>query len=172
LPARQRRDRQDGSIDLVAISHSAVFHEKTHVVATIENAMEEASTSRDGGVSGRYRTGAPHYTAHSDLARLSNANSVRCRWSWQALAVGSVHYPERESVDAFDARTVQLLEAVAVLLGPLIEMKADTQRLLAGRLVDNSRSGLKALFGPRRPALKLAALAWFLCCLAFSFCER
>ena len=30
---------------------------------------------------------------------------------------------------------------------------------MAGRLIDNSRAGLAALLGPRRPGLKLAAIA-------------
>ena len=148
------------NIKLAAISHSAVFHEKAHVVAAIENAMEEALDQNAAVAVPPVSDSDRRITlAHRDLARMSNAVSVASVVMASAGRQVGVITLERDTAEAFDARTVRLLEAVAVLLGPLIEMKADTQRLLAGKLVDNTQSGLRALFGPRRPALKLAAVA-------------
>jgi multidrug efflux pump subunit AcrA (membrane-fusion protein) len=151
---------KDNGIRLAVISHSAVFHEKAHVVATIENAMEEAlDQSASIALPPVPASERRIALAHRDLARQSGANSVASVVMASAGRPVGVITLERDSVDAFDGRTVQLLEAVAVLLGPLLEMKADTQRLIAGKLADKTSSGLKALFGPRRPAVKLAAAA-------------
>jgi len=54
---------KDGSIDLVAISHSAVFPRKNS--RRRDDRKCDGGGARPvgyGGVSGRYRTGAPHYT--------------------------------------------------------------------------------------------------------------
>jgi multidrug efflux pump subunit AcrA (membrane-fusion protein) len=107
--------------------------------------------------------------AHRDLARLSNSMSVASVVMASAGRLVGVITLERDGAEAFDSRTIQLLEAVAVLLGPLIEMKADTQRLLAGKLVDNTQFGLRALFGPRRPALKLTAVVVVACAIFIIF---
>jgi multidrug efflux pump subunit AcrA (membrane-fusion protein) len=151
---------KDNGIRLAVISHSAVFQEKSHVIATIENAMEEALDQSSSVVVPPAPNSERRIAlAHGELGRESGANSVASVVMASAGRPVGVITLERDSVDAFDGRTVQLLEAVAVLLGPLLEMKADTQRLIAGKVVDKTKSGLQALFGPRHPAVKLAAVA-------------
>jgi len=150
---------RDNGIRLAVISHSAVFQEKAHVVAAIENAMEEA-LDQSASVTVPPAPGAERHIslAHRDLARQFGANSVASVVMASAGRPVGVITLERDNVDAFDARTLHLLEAVAVLLGPLLEMKADTQRLIAGKIVDKTSSGLRAVFGPGRPAVKLAVV--------------
>src|SRR5262249_41167782 len=52
-----------------------------------------------------------------------------------------------------------LLEVIAALVGPQLSTKSQTDKLIAGRAVHVANSSFKALFGPRRPALKIAAIA-------------
>jgi RND family efflux transporter MFP subunit len=58
----------------------------------------------------------------------------------------------------FDAPALALLELVATTTGPVIALKAQTERPVAGALADALWRGVTALIGPRRPVLKLLAL--------------
>jgi hypothetical protein len=149
--------RRGKDIKVVALSHSAVFQENAHVVAAIANAMEEA-LDQSGSIVVPPIPACERCIslAHRDLARLSGACTVASVVMAGAGRRVGVITLERDSADAFDTRSVQLLEAVAVLVGPLIDVKARNHRLVSGRLADGASNGLKALFGPRRPTLKLA----------------
>jgi multidrug efflux pump subunit AcrA (membrane-fusion protein) len=54
---------------------------------------------------------------------------------------------------------LQFAEAAAALLGPNIALQRRANRLLAGRIIDRVGDGLVALFGPRRPGLKLGVIS-------------
>ncbi len=147
------------SIRLTAISHSAVFHEKTHVVASIENAMEEALDQRRSvSVPETPSTARRTAIAHADLAKAAGAQSVISVLMTGAGRPVGVLTLERDRGDTFDARDIQLLEAAAAMLGPLFELKVDANRLIAGRAVGGARGTFAALLGRRHPALKLAAI--------------
>jgi len=154
-----RRDH----IDLLAISHSAVFQQKAHIVKAIENAMEEAIDQNAAiavmppSASGRTPQDHRISLAHQDLAKVVSAHSVASVVIMNAgQSIGAMTF-ERDTADAFDSRTIELLEAVAVLLGPMFAMKADADRLVAGRLIRRATKTIKALVGPDRPSLKIAA---------------
>lgn len=147
-------------VRLAALSHSAVTREKAQTVAAMLNAMEECyDQSAPVAWPATEATETVIALAHRDLAKLSGADSVCSAPMTSAGRRVGVITLEREGAEAFDARSIQLIEAVAALIGPLLEMKAGAERLIAGRAADKTASGLAALFGPRRPALKLAALA-------------
>ena len=147
-----------GHMRLAAISHSAVFEKKTNLVETIENAMEETSVQREAvtlpGISSAERRIS---LAHRELMRMTASTSVASVVMTSANRVVGAITLERDSGTAFDASTVRLLEAVAHLLGPLVEMKAERHRLISGRLIDAVGSSVTALVGRRRPVIKLAA---------------
>ena len=63
---------------------------------------------------------------------------------------------ERHRDAPFSAEELQLAETVATLTGPLIGLHAEEHRWISGRLRDAAATALAALFGPARPALKLA----------------
>ncbi len=147
-------------VRLAAISHSAVFEKRTNLVETIENAMEEALVQREAvTLPNASSTERRISLAHQELMKLTASESVASVVMTSANRAVGVITLERDSGAAFDAPTVHLLEAVAHLLGPLVEMKAERQRLVGGRLVDAVGSSWTALLGPRRPAIKLAAAA-------------
>ena len=155
--------KPDGSVSLFAISHSATFKSDARLVAAIESAMEEAVEQRATVTypplltSGRVRVMAQ--CALAEQASNPGASVISfVLASGSGNVVGAITL-ERHAGPAFDQATLQMAEAVAALLGPVVALHARSSRLVAGRLIDNSRAGLAALLGPRRPGLKLAAIA-------------
>jgi len=151
-----RNDR----VRLVAISHSAWFQRNSRLVSAIENAMQEALDQHASVVlppvaSTHRRVAAAHValvTVASDVTVASVVMTSRGR------RIGALTL-ERSKGEPFGQETIELSETVASVIGPVLEMKSDARRWLAGRIVDGTIDGLKALLGPRRPSLKLAALA-------------
>lgn len=170
LATRFRCDRtsvglhnSDGTVRLLAISHSATFKKDASLVAAIETAMEEAveqSTTvpyPPDPASGRIVA-----IAHGALAGHASASGASVASVILASGSGSVVGAitlERHAGPAFDQPTLQTAEAMAALLGPVVALHERSNRLLGGRLIDKLRAGLAALLGPRRPALKLVVTA-------------
>jgi Barrel-sandwich domain of CusB or HlyD membrane-fusion/GAF domain len=148
-----------GGIKLVAISHSAVFQEKSHAVAFLENAMEEALDQNASLVVPEVGASERRITlAHTDLAKQSGSQSVLSVAMVSAGRAVGVITMQRDRGDVFDPRSVALAEAVAVLLGPIFELKGEATRFIAGRAADRTASAWKAVFGPGHPAVKLAVI--------------
>jgi RND family efflux transporter MFP subunit len=151
-----RNDR----VRLVTISHSAWFQRNSRLVSAIENAMQEALDQHASVVLPpvaltHRRVAAAHVdlvTVASDVAVASVVMTSRGR------RIGALTL-ERSKGEPFDQETIELSETVASVIGPVLEMKLEARRWFAGRIVDGTVDGLKALLGPRRPSLKLAALA-------------
>ena len=146
--------RRNGSIRLRAISHSASFKNEGRLVDAIENAMEEAVDQRssvayppvalDGtcGHNGASRSRGA-LSGHPDAALMS---VVLADSQGQ---VGRRHHLRAPSGKAFDNETLQLAEAMAALLGPIVRLQMRANRPIAGRIVDSAGEGLTALLGAR-----------------------
>jgi hypothetical protein len=178
LAARLGADRvsvgvmqRNGGIRLRAISHSASFKHQGRLVDAIEDAMEEAVDQRSSvaypPLPSTERAVTLAHRAFTDIIRVSGASllSVVMPGS-KGQPVGAIVF-ERHRAESFDLDALKLAEAIAALLGPVVELQLRANRLLAGRLIDNAGGGFAALLGPRRPALKLGvigviALALFL----------
>ncbi|WP_137180350.1 HlyD family efflux transporter periplasmic adaptor subunit [Roseomonas sp. AR75] len=144
---------------LVAVSHTAWFEEKAQTVAAIEAAMEEV-LDQDSAVllPSLPETARRIAVAAAELARLSGATAVASIPLTAGARTVGVLTLEREG-EAFDATTLRMLEAVGHALGPLIAAKAEGEKLVTGRIATMAGDALRAVFGPRRPALKLALVA-------------
>jgi multidrug efflux pump subunit AcrA (membrane-fusion protein) len=148
------------NVRLIAMSHSAVFNERTQIVSTIENAMEEAADQNAAvAVPAIPKTERRITLAHEDLAKRLGGSAVVSVIMTNGMRCIGVILLERPRDNAFDDATVEVLEAVAALVGPGLETKSETNKLIAGRAISSMRAGLKALFGPGRPAFKLASVA-------------
>jgi multidrug efflux pump subunit AcrA (membrane-fusion protein) len=169
LAARLKSDRvslgvarRDGSIRLRAISHSASFKNQSRLVDAIENAMEEALDQRSSvaypPLPSTQRAVTMAHRALTESLRVSGASvvSVVMR-SGNGEQVGAITF-ERHRKESFDVEDLKLAEATAVLLGPVVALQLRANRLIAGRVIDRVSDGLAALFGPRRPALKLGVM--------------
>jgi RND family efflux transporter MFP subunit len=78
---------------------------------------------------------------------------------------------ERNRPPAFDADSVELCQVLGALLAPALQSKLAAERWFAGRMVDTLAQWRDRLLGPRRPALKLGALALLLVALVLAFAD-
>jgi hypothetical protein len=169
LAARLRCDRvavgvirRNGSVRLRAISHSASFKGQGRLVDAIENAMEEALDQRSSvAYPPLHSTERAVTMAHRALAEIvkvlgTSLISVVLADSKGEL-IGAITF-ERHHNGSFDREALQLAEAIAALLGPMVGLQLRANKLLAGRIIDRVGDGFTALIGPRRPGLKLGVV--------------
>jgi hypothetical protein len=129
------------------------------MIAALEQAMEEAAEQR-----ATIRLPA----APGSAVRIQVAHEALAA-SWEAHgAFTTVPLVTEERVagaitllhDAPPAEPmVQLGEAIAALLGPILEHKRRARRLVSGRIADAAKDGLALLAGPRHLAWKLGGVA-------------
>jgi Barrel-sandwich domain of CusB or HlyD membrane-fusion len=169
LAARLRCDRvsvgvirRNGSIRLRAISHSASFKGQGRLVDAIENAMEEALDQRSSvaypPLPSTERVVTMAHRALTEVIRVQGVSLISIVMAdSKGKLVGAITF-ERHRSELFDKEALQLTEAIAALLGPILGLQLRANRLLAGRIVDRVDDGLISLFGPRRPGLKLGVI--------------
>lgn len=145
-----------GRVRILALSHSAFFEKKSQLVASLENAMDEALDQRQSvtwplmeGISTSCIA-----VAHKNLAGQGAACSV-VLWS-RGKGVGTLLF-ERQSEKPFSGEEVRSFEAIAGLLGPMLDSRIDLHNWFAGRLADGVRKGWRQFKDPRRPAFKIVA---------------
>ena len=169
LAARLRCDRvsvgvirRNGSIRLRAISHSASFKGQGRLVDAIENAMEEALDQRSSvaypPLPSTERAVTMAHRALTEIIRVQGTSLISVVMAdGKGEPVGAITF-ERHRNESFDKEALQLAEAIAALLGPIVGLQLRANRLLAGRIIDRVDDGLISLFGPRRPGLKLGVI--------------
>ena len=169
LAARLRCDRvsvgvirRNGSIRLRAISHSASFKGQGRLVDAIENAMEEALDQRSSvaypPLPSTKRAVTMAHRALTENIRVIGTSLISVVMAdSKGELVGAITF-ERHRNEFFDKEALQLAEAIAALLGPIVGLQLRANRLLAGRIIDRVDDGFISLFGPRRPGLKLAVI--------------
>ena len=169
LAARLRCDRvsvgvvrRNGSIRLRAISHSASFKGQGRLVDAIENAMEEAIDQRSSvaypPLPSTERAVTMAHRALTEIIRVPGTSLISVVMAdSKGEPVGALTF-ERYRNESFDKEALQLVEAIAALLGPIVGLQLRANRLLSGRIIDWVSDGLISLFGPRRPGLKLGVI--------------
>jgi multidrug efflux pump subunit AcrA (membrane-fusion protein) len=160
------------NVRLAVISHSAVFNERTHIVSAIENAMEEAADQNASvAIPASSKTQRRIALAHEDLAKRLGASAIASVLMTNGVRCIGVILLERDRGDAFDDNTLDLLEAVAALVGPALDTKSETNKLISGRAIHAASAKWKALFGPGRPAFKIAAIVLASVLAYFAFAQ-
>jgi multidrug resistance efflux pump len=147
-----------GRVRLSAMSFQAVFQKQAQIVDAIENAMEEA-LDQDAAVAWPPTAGTARRIAlaQSDLCRQAGVRAVASVPLVSAGRAVGVVTLERDLESSFTDEELAQIAAVSVAIGPLVEARAKSQRLIAGRAVDATGEGIRKLVGPRRPGLKIAA---------------
>ncbi|MCC8935489.1 HlyD family efflux transporter periplasmic adaptor subunit [Bradyrhizobium sp. Arg68] len=167
--------RRNGAVRLRAVSHSAGFRRDNRLADAIEDAMDEAIEQR-GTVA--YPL-PPAMERAVTIAQRALAESVKTPGASAMTAalvdgrgkpIGALTF-ERHRNEPFTAETVKLAEAIAALLGPQLGVLLRANRLVAGRLADRVGDACQALFGARRPVLKLCALGVAALALTLIFAE-
>jgi RND family efflux transporter MFP subunit len=146
-------------IKLLAMSYSAWFRKRSALVEALETAMEEVydqnATVAWPPVAGTARAIS---VAHADHVRSSRtAHMLSVPLSDESGPIGVMTCERRED-RAFDSETHLTAEAIAALIGPVLELKRRNRRWFGGRLVDGTVHVLGVLLGPRRLSWKLLAL--------------
>jgi RND family efflux transporter MFP subunit len=147
-------------IYLRALSHSAAFGKKTNLVRALEAAMDEAADQL-ATVIYPPRKGGPFQVtrAHAELIRLHGAGTACTIPLTAGGKVLGALVLERPTGEEFDARTVELCEHAALLVGPVLDVKRREDRWLAQKALDSMAAYARKLVGPRHMALKLWSAA-------------
>jgi hypothetical protein len=158
-----------GYVELVAISHTAKPGRKANLTRAIEAAMEEASDQEETVAVPSVRPGRFMVTkAHDALAReheFGNVVTVPLRGREHMFGVMLL---ERRPDNPFDPDAVELAEALAAYLGPVLETQWLNERALPVRVIDTLREPSRKLLGPGYFAWKLAALVVLVAIVFFS----
>jgi RND family efflux transporter MFP subunit len=143
-------------IYLSALSHSAAFGKKTNLVRALEAAMDEAADQLATVLYPPAKGGPFQVTrAHAELARQHGAGAVCTIPLTAGGQVLGALVLERPAGEAFDARTVELCEHAALLVGPVLDVKRKEDRWLWRKASDAMAGHWRNLVGPGHAALKL-----------------
>jgi multidrug resistance efflux pump len=148
--------RMGQHIHLKALSHSAAFGKKTNLVRALEAAMDEAADQL-ATVVYPPRKGGPFQVTRAHAALLQqHGAAAACTIPLTAggEVLGALTL-ERPAGEEFDARTVELCEHAALLVGPVLDVKRREDRWLGAKAADRLRVYAQRLAGPRHVALKL-----------------
>jgi RND family efflux transporter MFP subunit len=143
-------------IFLRALSHSAAFGKKTNLVRALEAAMDEAA-DQFATICYPARKGGPFQVtrAHAELVQQHGAGAVCTIPLTAGGKVLGALVLERPVGEEFDARTVELCEHAALLVGPVLDVKRKEDRWLLQKAADSLQEHGRNLVGPRHTALKL-----------------
>ena len=148
-----------GTCRVEALSHAAWFAERMNLLRDVASAMEEAMDQRAVIVfpakpGWEYRV----TRAHADLAAAHRAGGVlTVPLRHDGTVFGAITL-ERPAGREFDAATVELCDAMATVVGPVLWEKRANDRLLPAKITDSLVTQSKRLLGPGYFGRKLATL--------------
>src|SRR5262249_1835042 len=142
-----------------ALSHTAHLGGRTNLLRGIGAAMDEAIDQQESVVVPPMAGATPVVCrAHDDLARHGAGGGVcTVPFSSGRRIVGGLTFELPEG-RPFDAGTLELVEAVAGLVGPGLEMRRREDRWLAVKMMDAAAHALGRLLGRGHLVLKLGTL--------------
>jgi RND family efflux transporter MFP subunit len=145
---------------VVAISQSGDFSRKAELVQRVADCMDEAIDQRLPIVFPEQRDDLLVVTAaHDALAALGRRRTIATVPMTLGDRIVGALTLERPEEAVFDAETLNLLDVVASILGPILEEKRLNDRPIPVKLLASARDAAAAVLGPRRLGLKLALLA-------------
>jgi multidrug efflux pump subunit AcrA (membrane-fusion protein) len=149
------------------VSHTAHLGNRTNLLRAIGAAMDEAVDQKAPVALPAPPGAAPRVCrAHEELARQGAGGSVcSVPFARGDRLVGALTL-ERPRERPFDPAAIDLVEAVAGLVGPGLDVLRREDRWLPVKALDSARRVLELLLGPENAAPKLAALL-LLAALAF-----
>lgn len=156
-------------VQLRGLSHSAAFAKKANLIRAIEGAMDEAADQLATVLFPPRKDGAFQVTrAHAELLQQHGTGAV-CTIPLMAgtLVLGAIVL-ELPTGAEFDARTVELCEHAALLVGPVLDVKRREDRWFVEKGWDSLLTQWRHLVGPRHAALKLGTAVCVLAVLFFS----
>ena len=157
----------EGSVRVEAVSHTMQFDRSANLFSAITAAMAEALDQRESIVVPRVEERPVVTLAHAELARQSGADAIASVLLMSRGRAVGVLTLERGAGLRFDAATLELLESLASMLAPLLELRLDQGRSLTAQAAARAQGFWARLVGPAQAGLKfgagaLALLAAFL----------
>lgn len=150
-----------GGIKVVAVSHAAGWGKRMTLLRDIRAAMNEAVDQEAVVLFPR----APGWDyrvtlAHEELARAQRIDSVlTVPIQYEGRIIGAMTL-EKAGPKPFDDDTVELVDVIATVVGPVIEEKRRNDRILIVKLFEVAGNQLRRLLGPSHFGRKLATLAF------------
>src|SRR6185436_2127907 len=152
-----------GRLRVEAVSHAAQFDARSNLLTATVGAMTEALDQ------GEERLVVTH--AHAELAQLAGGAAVASfPLTHNGRAVGALTL-ERAHGARFDAQTLELVEGLAGMLGPLLELQRTRHQSLPAHAAQTALDLRSRLFGPRHGGLKLGAVALVLLAIFLVFAK-
>jgi multidrug efflux pump subunit AcrA (membrane-fusion protein) len=149
-----------GQSRVCAVSHSAQVGKQTNLIRAMAAAMDEAVDQRATIVFPSPADGPSLVTrAHAELGRQDGSGAVCSLPLMEGDRVLGALTLEREADHPFDAATVELLEAVATLVGSFLGLRRRDDRWLIIKVGAALRDSLEWVAGPRHLEWKAAAAA-------------
>jgi RND family efflux transporter MFP subunit len=142
-----------------AVSHSGQFDRLANLVGAAAAAMTEALDQREAIIFPQDRDARPVVTlAHAELAQLSSADGIVTVPLMRDGRVLGALTLERGAGLRFDAPTLELLESLAAMLGPLLALRLEQGRSLTAQAAARAQGFWGRLVGPRHAGLKLGVI--------------
>jgi RND family efflux transporter MFP subunit len=147
-----------GALRIEAVSHTVQFDRHANLLAAALGAMSEALDQREAIVFPQDRDERPVVTlAHAELAQLSGADGVATvPLMHEGRAIGALTL-ERGAGQRFDGPTLELLEGLAAMLGPLLALRLEQGRSLTSQAAARAQGFWSRLVGPSHAGLKFGA---------------
>lgn len=145
-------------VRIEAVSHTVQFDRHANLLTATAAAMMESLDQREPIVYPPDRDGRLIVTfAHAELAQLAGSSGIATfPLVHGGRQVGALTL-ERAPGFRFDAPVAELLEGLAAMLGPLVDMRLAQQRSLPSHVADSARGVRDRLFGPRHGGFKFGA---------------
>jgi len=162
--------RSGSGMEIAAVSHTVQFDRRANLLRDTEAAMLEALDQGEPIVVPPDRDGRLVVTmSHAELAQVSGAGGVATvPLIHRGQQIGALTL-QRAPGFRFDAPTVELLEGIASMVGPLIDLQRARSRSLSAHAADSVRGFWAKLVGPRHGGFKFGFAALVLVAAFLTF---
>jgi RND family efflux transporter MFP subunit len=162
----------DRVIQIEAVSHTVQFDQHANLLNATTAAMMEALDQHEAIVYPPDLGGRLVVTfAHAELAQMSGAGGLATYpLVHQGRDLGALTL-ERAAGLRFDAPSLELLDGVTAMLGPLIDLQKSRQRSLPAHAADSVSGAWGRLVGPREAGFKFTAIVISLLLLFLIFAK-
>lgn len=162
----------DRELRIEAVSHTVQFDTHANLINATTAAMMESLDQKEPIVYPPDSGGRLVVTfAHADLAQLSGAGGVATfPLYYQGQAVGALTL-ERVSGLEFEKASLELLDGLSAMLGPLISLQRSRQRSLPAHATDTVRGTWVRLVGPGEAGFKFTVMVVSLLLLFLIFAK-
>ncbi len=159
------------AVSVKVISHTAQFGRQMNLVSVLGAAMDEALDQRCVILHPPPVDMLVATSAHADLSRAQHDCHILTVPLLVADRFAGAMTFERAADDAFDPETVDMLELVASVVGPVLEEKRLNDRWIGYKVWESFRAQVVRLIGPGYIGRKLAAAAIIAAAVLLTFME-